>query len=145
MKYVAMHVGLVALAAALVADPALAQHEGHQAAQSAQTPDNTGTAKEAAAKPTGMMAQMQERMKEKKAAREEIGALTDQVMKSFAAIETENVPAALKAKIDQHGMLLRQLQTKLQAEAKDMGSMCGKTAGDKSGANQDAPHAGHTQ
>jgi hypothetical protein len=60
----------------------------------------------------GMMAQHQETAK-----------LLDHVVASFAAIEAEKDPAALKTKLTEHGALLKQLQSKSQESMSMMGKM----------------------
>lgn len=53
----------------------------------------------------------------------EVAKLADQLAKSFAAIENEKDPAALKAKLAEHGKLLKELQTKLQGQTQMMEHM----------------------
>lgn len=68
----------------------------------------------------------------------ETAKLVDELQKSLAAIEAEKDPGALKAKLAEHGELLKQLQAKIQGQSRMMdmmnhmmsGSMMGKgTAG----------------
>lgn len=143
MKYKAMHVALVALAAALVADPALAQQEGHQAGHSA-TSGAEATTTDAAGT---MSCRMMSRMKAIAAGRAEISRLLDEAMKTQAAMEAEKAPPALRAVLAQHGALLRQLQAKLQTEAKETGPMCGMAGtakGESAPAVARGVHAGGT-
>jgi len=63
--------------------------------------------------------------------RAEIGKLVDELAKSFAAIEAEKDPAALKAKLAKHGKLLKELQAKVQAESKMMEHMHQMMMGDR--------------
>ena len=93
---------------------AAAQHEGHTA---------TPTDKSAAAPVKdevngGMMAEHAEAAK-----------LVDQLVNGFAAIENENDPAALKAKLADHGKLLKELQAKVQEQSKMMEHMHGMMMG----------------
>jgi hypothetical protein len=53
----------------------------------------------------------------------ETGKLVEQLMKSFAAIEAEKDPAVLQAKLAEHGSLLEELQTKVQAQSHMMDMM----------------------
>ena len=100
-------------ALALLAAEAAAQHEGHHPEEAA--PPQAQKAAEAPAEHQ-MMGQMM-------ADRAEIAKLVDELAKNFAAIEAEKDPAALKAKLAEHGKLLKELQAKLQAESKMMEHM----------------------
>jgi hypothetical protein len=53
----------------------------------------------------------------------ETGKLVDQLVKNFAAIEAEKDPAALRAKLAKHDALLKELQTKVQAQSHMMEMM----------------------
>ena len=53
----------------------------------------------------------------------EVAKLADQLAKNFAVIENEKDPAALKAKLAEHGKLLKELQAKLQGETQMMEHM----------------------
>jgi hypothetical protein len=53
----------------------------------------------------------------------ETAQLVDQLMKSFAAIETENNPTALREKLASHALLLTKLQTMVQAQSRRMDTM----------------------
>jgi len=50
----------------------------------------------------------------------ETSKLVDHLMKSFAAIETENDPTALREKLAEHGLVLTKLQTTVQAQSRRM-------------------------
>lgn len=56
----------------------------------------------------------------------EAGTLADQLMKSFAAIKDEKDPAVLQKKLEEHGALLKELQSKLQAQSQMMEKMRGQ-------------------
>src|SRR5438067_63778 len=101
----------LALAMALAATGALAQHEHHQ--DQASTP--------AAGNMDNMMMGHQE-----------IAKLVDQLAASFAGIESEKDPAVLNEKLAAHGILLKQLQAKMQSHSPMMGGMM-KDGGMKSG------------
>jgi len=53
----------------------------------------------------------------------ETSKLVDQLMKSFAAIETENDPTALREKLAKHTLLLTKLQATVQAQSRRMDMM----------------------
>ena len=53
----------------------------------------------------------------------ETSKLVDQLMKSFAAIDTENDPTALRKKLAEHGLVLKELQTTVQAQSRRMDMM----------------------
>jgi len=53
----------------------------------------------------------------------ETGKLVERLMKSFAAIEAEKDPTALRTKLNEHGGLLKELQTKVQAQSHTMDMM----------------------
>ena len=53
----------------------------------------------------------------------ETGKLVEQLMRSFAAIDAEKDPAALKEKLTEHGSLLKDLRTKVQAQSHMMDMM----------------------
>lgn len=98
----------------LMVDGAVAQHEGHGAPpadKSAAQPTNDAKHEMKG----GMMAEHAEAAK-----------LADQLVAGFAAIENEKDPAALQAKLAEHGKLLKDLQAKLQGPAKKMENMKGK-------------------
>ena len=66
----------------------------------------------------------------------ETGKLVGQLVKSFAAIEAEKAPAALKTKLVEHGSLLTDLQTKIQTQSYMMDMMDGSMRAGK----QDGEH-----
>jgi hypothetical protein len=104
----------VAVAAGLFVTGAVAQHEEHHD-QAAPPADKADT------KTGGMMAGKM--MPQMMMGQNETGKLVDQLIKSFAAIEAEKDPAALKAKLAEHSALLKELQTKVQGQAHRMEMM----------------------
>ena len=96
-------------AATLLVTGALAQHEGHTA------PPSDKAVAAAPEMKCGMMAEHVETAK-----------LVDKLVNGFAAIENEKDPAALQAKLAQHGKLLKDLQAQLQGSAQKMETMKGK-------------------
>ena len=56
----------------------------------------------------------------------EVSALTDQLLKSFAVIEQEKDPAVLQKKLAEHGVLLKELEAKIQGQSKMMEKMRGQ-------------------
>lgn len=84
---------------------AAAQHEGHQSAPAAATAGST----------SGMPKMMTEQ--------KEISSLVDRLMASHAAMEAETDPAALKQELDEHGALLKELQTKIAKHSHRMEMM----------------------
>lgn len=95
-------------AATLLVAGALAQHEGHTAPPSEAIPA-------APEMKCGMMAEDAETAK-----------LVDKLVNGFAAIENEKDPAALEAKLAEHGKLLKDLQAQLRGSAQKMETMKGK-------------------
>ena len=100
-----------AVATVLFITGAAAQHEEHhddQAAPKAKAepakPDQTTAADMKSQMPQMMMGQ------------NETAKIVDQLRNSFAAIETEKDPTALKQKLAAHGALLNELQTKIQTQ-----------------------------
>jgi hypothetical protein len=67
----------------------------------------------------GMMSQMPQMMM----GQNETSKLVDQLAKSFAAMEAEKDPVALRTKLTEHGALLKELQTKVQAQSHMMEMM----------------------
>ena len=106
-------------ALALLATKVAAQHEGHHPEEATPQAEK---APEAPAEPQ-MMGQMM-------AQRGDIAKLVGELAKSFAAIEAEKDPTALKAKLAEHGKLLKELQAKTQAESKMMEHMHQMMMGD---------------
>ena len=53
----------------------------------------------------------------------ETSKLVDQLIKSFAAIDTENDPTALRKKLAELGLVLTELQTTVQAQSRRMDMM----------------------
>jgi hypothetical protein len=106
----------------LLVTGAVAQHEGHEGHTAPPAAD-----KSADMPMNGMMGQMMPIM----AMHEEVAKLADQLVTSFAAIESEKDPAALKEKLAEHGKLLKELQTKLQGQSQMMEHMHGMMMGGK--------------
>jgi len=109
---------LAGAAVTIFAVGAAAQHEGHHS--DAAAPPAKAAASDTQ-KPCGMMAQ-----KEQAAA--ETSNLADQLLKSYEAIQAEKDPAALKQKLAEHGTLLKELQSKVQAQPHKMEMMQQKMA-----------------
>jgi hypothetical protein len=122
----------LAVATSLLVTAALAQHEGHHEDQAVPPPDKTDTGKTGGIISAKMMSQTM-------TGQGETGKLVDQLMNSFAAIETENDPTALREKLVEHGLLLTKLQTTVQAQSRRMDMMQNMMSGgmmgreDKSG------------
>ena len=106
----------VAVATGLLVTAAVAQHEGHHEDQATPLPDKTDTAQTGGMTSSKMMFQTM-------TGQSEIGKLVDQLMKSFAAIESEDDPAALREKLAEHGLVLSKLQTTVQAQSRRMDMM----------------------
>jgi hypothetical protein len=117
----------VAVATGLLVTAAMAQHEEHQ---TPPRPDKTDT---------GKMGGMTSGMSQMMTGQSETAGLVDQLMKSFAAIETENDPTAVREKLAEHALLLTKLQTMVQAQSRRMDMMQNMMSGgmmgreDKSG------------
>jgi hypothetical protein len=94
---------------------AAAQHEGH----TMPATDKSAAAPVKDEMKGGMMAEHAEAAK-----------LADQLVNSFAAIENETDPAALKAKLAEHGKLLKELQAKLQGQSQMIEHMHGMMMGE---------------
>jgi len=62
--------------------------------------------------------------------------LVDRIVNSFAAIEAEKDPAALKAKLAEHGSLLKELQAKVQSQSRGMDMMQRMMSGSMMGGEQ---------
>lgn len=73
------------------------------------------------------------RMSQMKTMQDESAKLADELLKSFAAIEQEKDPAALKTKLAEHGKLLHELQEKLQSQSQMMDRMHQMMDGSKMG------------
>ncbi len=98
----------IAIATGLFVTGAVGQHEEHHKDQ-------------ADTKTGGMMAGKM--MPQMMMGQNETGKLVDQLIHSLAAIEAEKDPAALKAKLTEHGSLLKELQTKVQGQSHMMEMM----------------------
>ena len=97
-----------ALATAMLVTGAWAQHDDHH-------PDG--------ASPPGMMAGMQAHMQEMTMGQNKTADLVKQLADSFAAIEAEKDPDALKEKLAKHGALLKELQANTQSQGRMMMTM----------------------
>ncbi|HEV2200248.1 MAG TPA: hypothetical protein VGR73_10540 [Bryobacteraceae bacterium] len=125
----------IAVATGLFVTGAVAQHEEHHQGQAAQPPaaaaDKGDSGKSGGMMSGNMMSQMPKMMM----GQNDTGKLVDQLMTSFAAIQAENDPTALKEKLAEHGSLLKELQTRVQTQSHMMdmmrhmmgGSMMGDT------------------
>ena len=105
----------IAMATALSATGALAQHaENHtdQAAPAVTAMDRSDAGKAGGMMSGGMLM-----------GQNEIGKIVEQLIQSFAAIQAEKDPTAIKAKLVQHGALLKELQAKVQDQAHMMDVM----------------------
>ena len=100
----------VAVAAGLFVTGAVAQHDEHHSDPAAP-----------GVKTGGMMAG--KTMPQMMAGQVETGKLVDRLVESFAAIEAEKDPAALKAKLTEHAALLKELQAKVKGHAHMMETM----------------------
>ncbi len=120
---------LLAIAGAFVASGALAQQEQQQAAP--QAGSSSGAA--VAPMPGGMNMGQSTMSGGMMCPHQEVQQLTEQILKSFAALESETDPAALQRRLGEHGALLKQLQSKVQAGYPMMGSMAGSMQGSTMG------------
>lgn len=89
---------------------AAAQHEEHHQGQAAAPSGDTTS--------PGPHMQMMMMMDQKDTAR-----LVDQLVASFATIESEKDPEMLKQELAEHGKLLKELQTKMQNHSHKMEMM----------------------
>jgi hypothetical protein len=108
-------VGAIAVATGLFVTGAVAQHEEHHQDQAAPSDTN----KPGGMTPGNVMSQMPQMMM----GQNETGKLVDRLMTSFAAVEAEKNPTARKEKLAKHGMLLKELQTNVQAQSHMMEMM----------------------
>ena len=107
----------------LLVTGAVAQHEGHEGHNAPPAADKSAV--------TPAKDEMKGEMKGgMMAAHAEAGKLADQLVASFAAIENEKDPAALKEKLAEHGKLLKELQSKLHGQSQMMEQMHGKMMGE---------------
>lgn len=109
----------VAVATGLLVTGAVAQHEEHHQDQAAPPADKTDTGKTGGMMSGNGMSQMPQMMM----GQNETGKLVDQLTKSFAAIEAEKDLAALREKLAEHGLLLKELQAKVRAQSHMMDMM----------------------
>ena len=119
MKYIL--VGFFA-AVTLLATGIVGQHEGHHPEEAASASPKAPAAREAPA------ADVKGKMMAGKA---DVAKLVDQLVTGFAALENEKDPAALKTKLAEHGKLLKELQSKIQAESQMMEHMHGMMMDDR--------------
>ena len=127
----------VLVATGLFVTGAVAQHEEHHSDQATPPADKGAMDKAGGMMSGNMMTQMPKMMM----GQNETGKLVDQLMKSFAAIEADKDSASLKAKLAEHGALLKELQANTQAQSHMMdmmqhmmgGSMMGGTQADREG------------
>ena len=100
-----------------------AQHDDHQApAPSAdQAKGKMGM---------GMMGQMADHMSEMMGGHRQVVDLVAKISQSFAAMQAEKDPAALAKKMAEHGALLKELETKVQAHSAMMEKMDKMEKGD---------------
>ena len=117
---------------------AIAQHEEHHAGQTAPPADKSagmpmgqmmGQMGQMMAQMNQMTGQMMGQMGQMMTTRGEVAKLTDQLVNDFAAIENEKDATALKAKLAEHGKLLKELQAKLQGQSQMMEHMRGMMMG----------------
>jgi hypothetical protein len=76
--------------------------------------------------PAGSREMMSGKMPQMMSGHREISALADQLLKGFAVIETEKDPAVLQKKLAEHGVLLKELAAKIQAQTQSMEKMHGQ-------------------
>jgi len=93
-----------------------AQHDDHQAPApaAAQAKGKMGG---------GMMGGMADHMAEMMGGHRQVAELVTKLSQSFAAIQTEKDPAALAKKLAEHGAMLKELETKVQAHSAMMEMM----------------------
>jgi hypothetical protein len=109
----------VVIASGLCAPAAVAQHEEHRKAETAPTVGQADTGKTGDVMAGNMMSQTSRSM----IGQDEIGELVEQLNASFAAIESEQNQASLQKKLAEHGKLIKELQTKVQAKSHMMEMM----------------------
>jgi hypothetical protein len=119
----------IAVATGLLVTGAVAQHEEHHQDQAAQPPASAAE-KGDANKPGGTMpGNMMSQMPQMMAGQNETAKLVDRLMTSFAAMEAEKNPAARKNQLVEHGLLLKELQAKVQTQSHMMDMMQQMMAG----------------
>jgi len=107
----------IAVATGLFVTGAVAQHEEHHQDPVVLQADKEG-------KTGGMMSgDMMSQMPQMMIGQSETAKLVDLLTKSFAAIEAEKDRAKVKEKLAEHGSLLKELQTKVQAQSHMMERM----------------------
>jgi hypothetical protein len=133
----------VVVTTGLLVTGAAAQHEEHHQDQTAPPVGQADTGKAGGMMSGNMMSgNMMSHMSQTMMGQDETGKLVDQLVKSFAAIEGEKDRSALKKKLAEHGLLLKELQTRVEAQAHMMNMMQHMMGGamtgceDKSGAHK---------
>ena len=127
-------VAAAVVATGILVTGAVAQHEEHHDDQAALTADNADVGGMGGMISSNTMTQMPRMMM----GQNEIAKLVDQLMRSFAAVEIEIDPAALRTELAEHGALIKELQAKVQSQSHMMdmmqhmmgGSMMGGAATD---------------
>jgi hypothetical protein len=115
----------------LFAIGAAAQHDEHHTDQGA-------SASQAETARPGMQDGMMSHMPQMMSGQQETAKVAEELLKSFAAIQSEKDPVALKAKLEAHGELLKQLQAKVQGQTHMMEMMHHMMSGEMmGGANAD--------
>jgi hypothetical protein len=110
-----------AIALGLFVTGALAQHEEHHQDSGAPAWDRADTGKTDGMTSGGMMSgkMMPQMMMDQN----ETGKLVDRLLESVASISAEKNPAARNRKLAEHRMQLKELQTRVQAQARMMEMM----------------------
>jgi hypothetical protein len=99
---------VIGVTAGLFVTSARAQHEEHHQDLAAPSDANT---------PGGMMpGNIMSQMPQMMMGQNEAASLVDRLMKSYAAVEAEKNPTARRKKLAEHGLLLKELQTNVQAQ-----------------------------
>lgn len=71
----------------------------------------------------GKMGQMADHMSEMMGGHREMAALVEKLARSFAVVQADKDPATLQKRLAEHGALLKELQTKVQAHSQMMQKM----------------------
>lgn len=119
----------LAVATGLLVARLPAQHEGHHPEAAPPAADQTDVKKPAEMKGKEMKGKMMGGMAGGMMGQADTAKLVDQLAKSFAAMEAETDPAALKAKMAEHGALLKELQAKVAGQSNKMEMMQQKMKG----------------
>jgi hypothetical protein len=115
----------LAVGTGLFVTGAVAQHEEHHTDQAAPPADKADTSKSTSMMSGKIMSQMPRLMMGQKMmmSQNETGKLVDRLIKSLAAIEAENDPAAVKERLAEHDLLLKELQANVQSQSHMMEMM----------------------